>query len=549
MGWILALMNREIRGLHEAAYLLALFAFLSQVLALVRDRTFAHLFGAGPTLDAYFAAFKVPDLLFAFLTLFVSSFAIIPLLAARGGSTSKESQSLIGSVLLAFGVVSILSAAALFFVLPHVVPYVFPGFDTATHHTVVTLSQIMLLQPILLGLSSIIGALVQAARKFMLYALAPIMYNLGIIFGALILYPTLGTVGLAWGVVLGAVLHFLIQVTPLVLGRATLTPRLSSQFLADTALVVKRSLPRALALSSNQLLMLVLVSIASLAAAGSVAAISFAFNLQSVPLSIVGVSYAAALFPSLALLFSKGEHETFVSEVWAATRHIIFWTAPAIALMIVLRAHVVRVILGSGQFSWNDTRLTAAILAGFVISLIAQAVMLIFSRAYYAAGRDRVPVVVNVGTALVAGMVAFAAFTIFEDTTTWAYFIENLFRIENIPGSGAVMIALGYSAVMTLGALLFATLFARDFGFEGRVVRTLGYSIAASTIGAAAAYSTLQIFGPLLPTDTFVGILTQGVSAGVVGLAVWALVLLLLRSREFAEVVTVGLRLVRKPHS
>ena len=546
VSWILAFMNREIRGLHEAAYLLAFFAFLSQVLALVRDRAFAHFFGAGPTLDAYFSAFKIPDLLFAFLTLFVSSFAVIPLLADRGGTNTKESRTLVGSILLSFGVASIAAAGILYFLIPIVAPLLFPGFSESTKASVVLLSQIMLVQPIFLGLSSVIASVVQASRKFILYALAPIFYNLGIIFGAIILYPQMGIAGLGWGVVLGALLHFLIQVLPLMFHREMFRPVLSSSAIADTLIVVRKSLPRALALSSNQALMLAIISITSLAAAGSVASVSFAFNLQSVPLSIIGVSYAAALFPSLAMLFSKGDHDTFVSEVWAAIRHIIFWTAPAIALMIVLRAHMVRVILGSGEFTWADTRLTAAILAGFVISLIAQAAILVFSRAYYAAQKEMVPIVVNVGIALVAGLSAYAGFLWFQHTPVLQYFVENLFRIEDIPGSGSVVIVLAYSLVMSVGAIVFAFVFARDFAFERRVFTTLFYSFSASILAAAAAYGTLQIFGPLLPTETFVGIFTQGLAAGVAGLLVWAAALYSLRSQEFAETVTVLFRLVRR---
>lgn len=546
VSWILAFMNREIRGLHEAAYLLAVFAFLSQILALVRDRAFAHFFGAGPTLDAYFAAFKIPDLLFAFLTLFVSSFALIPLLADRGGTHTKESQSLVGSVLFSFGAASIVAAVLLFFAIPYIAPLLFPGFSESTQTSVITLSQIMLLQPIFLGLSSVIASVVQASRKFILYALAPIFYNLGIIFGAIFLYPQLGIAGLGWGVVLGALLHFLIQVLPLVFHKDIFTPSFSTSVIADTMTVVRRSLPRALALSANQALMLAIISIASLAAAGSVASISFAFNLQSVPLSIIGVSYAAALFPSLAFLFSKGDHDTFVSEVWAAVRHIIFWTAPAIALMIVLRAHMVRVILGSGEFTWADTRLTAAILAGFVISLIAQAVILVFSRSYYAAQKEVVPIVMNVGIAIIAGVAAYMSFVWFQNTPVVQYFVENLFRIEDIPGSGSVMIVLAYSIVMSIGALIFGIVFARNFSFEWSVVRTFFYSFAASVLAAAAAYGTLQVFGPLLPTETFVGIFTQGLAAGVVGLLVWAAALYSLKSQEFAETFTVLFRLIKK---
>src|SRR3989344_442345 len=122
---ILGVLTREIRGLHEAAYLLAGFAVLSQLLALVRDRTFAHLFGAGPELDAYFAAFRVLDLLFAFLTLFVSSFVLVPLLPAR---EDQEQKSLFGNVLFMFGTAAIIVSALLWILMPRLAPLLFPGF-------------------------------------------------------------------------------------------------------------------------------------------------------------------------------------------------------------------------------------------------------------------------------------------------------------------------------------------------------------------------------------------------------------------------------------
>jgi putative peptidoglycan lipid II flippase len=538
MGFLLAFMNREIRGLHEAAYLLALFAFLSQVLALARDRVFAHFFGAGHILDAYFAAFKIPDLLFAYITLFVSSFALIPLLAARGGVEDGRARSLLGSVFFSFGFFSILMAGILFVVMPILVPFLFPGFSTTTQESVVMLSRIMLLQPLLLGFSSIIASVVQSARKFVLYALAPIFYNLGIIVGALFLYPVLGIAGLGWGVVLGASAHFAIQIIPFFMGSVRVAPRFSRTILADTYAVVRASLPRALALSSNQILMLVLMSSASVAAVGSVAAFSFAFNLQSVPLSIIGVSYASALFPALAALFVKGEREAFTFEVWTAVRHIIFWTTPAIVLMIVLRAHIVRVILGSGAFSWNDTRLTAAILAAFLVSLIAQALLLIFSRAYYATHKEWTPIIMNIGIAVGAGICAYLGFQWFHAVPSVQYFIEHVFRIDGISGSGVVMLALGYSFALIVGVFIFSILFAIQFGFDTRVLHTLSCTAVASIFAGSAAYGTRILFGPLLPSDTFVGIFLQASIAGVSGGCAWALALWLVKSREFSEVVT-----------
>lgn len=551
---VLSLMTREIRGLHEAAYILAFFTFFSQVLALIRDRTFAHFFGASATLDAYFAAFRIPDVVFAFLTLFVSAFALIPMLAERGGHQSDSSRALIGGVLLVFGVIAIFVSGILFFLIPVLVPILFAGFDGATIHNVEMLSRIMLLQPVLLGLSSIVASVVQSSRRFFLYALAPIFYNAGIIVGALFLYPAFGTAGLAWGVVLGAALHLMVQVIPLMYREPSevcpaWSPRLSGEGVRSVWRVCVLSLPRALALSANQVLLLAFASAASLAAVGSVTALSFGFNLQSVPLSIIAVSYASALFPALTLLYTSGQRDKFILEVWAAIRHIIFWTAPAIALMVVLRAHVVRIILGSGEFGWDETRLTAAIVALFAFSLIAQGAILVFSRAYYAAGRSLEPIVINVGAALVAGALAFAGVVALKEATITRFFLEDLFRISGVPGAEVIMIPLAYSGVIIISACIFGILFARRFGFEKRVITTFFHASAASIIAASSAYATLQITALWLRGDTFMSIFTQGLLGGMVGVLVWAGALSLLKSPEFAEVLAVGGKLVQKMRS
>lgn len=537
-------MNIQIRGLHEAAYLLAIFAFFSQILALVRDRAFAHFFGAGPTLDAYFAAFRIPDVVFAFLALFISSFALVPLIAERGGAKSDESRELIGSVLVTFGIASVILGTLLYVCAPYIVPFLFPGFEYSVLVHVTELSRIMLLQPILLGISSVAASVIQSSQRFFLYALAPIFYNLGIIFGVLFLYPFFGVQGLAWGVVLGALFHLIIQTVPTLLYDHSLLPKLPRNLFSNAIRVATLSLPRALALSAQQFLLLAFVTIASFAALGSVSVMSFAFNLQSVPLSVIGMSYAAALFPALSLLYAKGDYETYIKEVWTAVRHSALWILPAVTLMIVLRAQIVRVILGSGEFTWADTRLTAAILAGFVFSLLAQACLVIFSRAYYAAGRSFEPIIINVGAAFLAAYLAWQSVSWFTDSTLSRFFLEDLFRIADIPGTEVLMIALSYSLVMLGAALLFGILFARRFGFEARTVKSLIISFAASVIGGFLAYEALQFSAPLLPTDTFIGIFLQGLAGGVVGIVGWALTLTLVKSRDFKEAVSVAYRLV-----
>ncbi len=532
---ILSVFTREIRGLHQAAYVLAGFSVLSQILGLLRDRTFAHLFGAGETLDVYFAAFRIPDLLFAFLTLFVSSFALIPLLSARDG---QEQGKLVGNVLFMFGIVAIVLSCAVWFFLPFLAPILFPGFPPEALAQTILLSRIMLIQPILLGLSSVASSMVQVLRQFLLFAVAPVLYNVGIIMGVLVFYPHLGVSGLAWGVVCGAFLHFLTQAVPL-FGRTHLLrvslPSLRQSF----AEVAFPSVPRSLALGAHQFLLLVFISIASLSSAGGVAALSFALNLQSVPLSIIGVSYAAAIFPSLALLFMAKDIAGFAREVWASVRHIIFWTLPFVTLIIVLRAHIVRVILGSGLFSWSDTRLTAALLALFSVSLVSQSLILIFSRAYYAAGNTKIPIIVNTTAVFSAAVLSIVGMRWIEGADASRYFLASLFRVTDIAGVEILIIPLAYSAVMIVTSVVFAYLFARQFGYETKTLQTLVHSFTASVVAAVSAYGVLQLLAPVLETETFFGIFAQGLGAGIFGLFVWLVVLRVLKATELQEVFAV----------
>ncbi len=531
---LLSLLDREIRGLHEAAYLLALFALLSQLLALLRDRTFAHVFGAGLELDMYFAAFRVPDLVFAFLTIFVSSFALIPLLTRAAPEVRRD---ILGSVLSIFGVFAILVSGALFILMPIIVPHLFPGFSLSAAHETIALARVMLLQPIFLGLSAIAASWVQATRKFILFALAPIFYNVGIIIGVLVFYPSIGLIGLAWGVVLGAALHLVVQATPLIDTRV-LFPKERMRFNDIVRNVIAPSVPRSLSLMANQSLLVAFASVASLISQGSIAAHTLAWNLSTVPVTVLAVSYASALFPSLSELYQRADRVGFIRETWVALRHLAFWLLPATMFLIVLRAHAVRIVLGTGAFSWDDTRITAAVVALFALSLLAQATVLAFSRAYYAAGKVALPIMLNVGGALLAGALAYV-FVVGAAKFEFArHFIEALLRVTDVPGTLVLMIPFAYSLVMITIALCFAVAFSIQYGYDRATTASLGISFSASVIGAAAVYGTLNAFGPLLDTTTFVGIFVQGATAGLIGTTVWVLILYLMRSQEFSEVYT-----------
>jgi putative peptidoglycan lipid II flippase len=532
----LSAFTHEVRGLHEAAYLLAAFALSSQVLALIRDRLLAGTFGASQTLDVYYAAFRIPDFLFATVASLLSLYALLPILSRlEEENTYLAIAFLRRSLVVFFGLMALVAGAIVLFA-PILIPLVAPGIPPAARGDLVLLTQVLLLQPILLGASNIVAALTQLRHRFLLYAISPLLYNLGIIAGIAFLYPLWGIMGLGFGVVLGALMHFLIQAFFFFQedgGHGEL-PR--ERFWQGLYEVLKLSIPRTLSLASSQISLLILVALASYFASGSIAIFNFAFNLQAVPLTIIGVSYSVAAFPTLSRLFAAGNGKDFLWHIEVALRHILFWTLPATVLVIVLRAQLVRTILGSGAFDWSATRLTAAALALFILSLTAQSITLLIARAYYAAGKTEVPL--KLGALSVGVSVGSAVFfvALFHFDPLVQYFVESLLRVADTSGTTVLMLAFGYSvgAIVQAGMGLYCA--ARDFGLSLAPLRELTFqSFGAAIIGGGAAYGALWMAGEIFNINTLIGIVSQGLLGGIVGLMVTGGVLALLGNAEFLE--------------
>ncbi len=539
MHAVIRALYAEVRGLHQSAYLLAFFAFASQVLALLRDRIFAYQFGAGTELDIYYAAFKIPDVLFVLSASMLSVYVLIPFISERvDAGDAQGAQTLLSTVLSAFVCgYTILAIVVCIYARP-LAQFLFPGFAAESIETLVLLMRVLLLQPFLLGLSGLASVVTQLGQRFVVYAVAPLLYNGGIIAGAWFFYPLYGLVGIVYGVVLGALLHFLIQLPILI--QSAYCPRLHLRI--DMRLlgsVLLGSLPRALTLSLNQIVLLAFLGIASVMSAGSVAVFQFAYNLQSVPLSIVGVSYSVAAFPILAHLFSKGEHSAFVSRVEITLRHLAFWIIPITGLIIVIRAQIVRVLLGAGAFDWNDTRLTAAALALFAISLFAQSVNLLVVRAFYAGGNTKTPFRAAIASTCVTLVLTLVLYTLFLASQEFRFFFERLFRLTGVPGTEIMMLPLGYAIVQMGHALYLTIVFARTFSLAWRkVLATCGRSVLAALGGSFVAYIVLNTAVAGLRVDTFAGIFLQGFLSGLAGLIVIGALLYLMRSPELCELLS-----------
>lgn len=506
---------KEIKGLHQAAYVLAAFAFGSQLLAIVRDRMLAHTFGAGAELDLYYVAFRIPDLLFVLFASVLSIYVLLPFVERVGMSDAKR--SILSQVFTLFLLVYTGLAVVLAALAPWYVQYVFPGY-AAESATLSVLIQILLLQPLLLGISSICGVVTQMHHRFVLYAISPLLYNLGIIFGLVALYPFFGLPGLVSGVVLGALGHVLVQVPYVMRSSFAFTASFDFDWVQIRQMLFV-ALPRALTLSVNQLVLLLFISIATTLTIGSVSVFQFAFNIQSVPLAIVGMSYSVAAFPTLSHLHAARNQLGFNAQLMTALRHIMFWSIPIIGLVIVLRAHVVRVLLGSGEFDWSDTRLTAAVLAVFVVSLAAQAALLLIVRAFYAGGRTLLPLLYTLFSSGCAIVIAYVGLWCWEQSTALQSAVTTVFRLEAVPGSEVLVLAAAFAS----GQLLLITLLLFQARYTFALsVRPLGrlmlHAVIASTAGAVVAYYVLNFVVEGVNQEFFVGIALQGIVAGIAGL-------------------------------
>jgi len=326
---VLEILGSEIKGLHQAAYLLGAFALMSQVLGLIRDRLLAHSFGASLGLDIYYAAFRIPDFIFVAVASVVSIFVIVPFLVDKIDRSKIEGVEFINNIFSFFFIMIIIVSVAAFFLVPFFSKFLFPGFSGESLETLIKLTRVLLLSPVLLGLSNLFSSITQVYKKFFVYSVSPLLYNLGIILGILFFYPSFGLLGLGFGVILGALLHLAIQL-PVILRTGFFPSFRLNLDLREIIDIVKISLPRTITLSLSSITILVLISFASVLGEGSISVFSFSFNLQSVPLSIIGVSYSVAAFPTLARFFSSGEKKEFAEHIVVATRHIIFWSIPAI---------------------------------------------------------------------------------------------------------------------------------------------------------------------------------------------------------------------------
>lgn len=498
-------------SITRGAVVVAIFGVFSRLLGLLRDRLLASTFGAGTILDAYYAAFKIPDFIFNSLVLGALASALIPIfiqLREEEGSDSayRLANRIINLIVIILSIVALLAAL----MSPWLVKVIAPGFSLEALSLTRQLTQIMLIAVVIFGASNVLSSILQAQQRLTIFALAPVLYNVGIIAGIFLFVPVMGTIGLAWGVVLGSLLHLLIQI-PAVTSlswRWQPTLAIKDSHVRD---FFKLLGPRTLGLVAVQINQIITVGFISGLTAGSLAAFTLALNLQSFPINVFGVSLAIAAFPLLTQAHVNNQTSDFINHFSTNLRRVLFYVVPLSVLFLVLRAQIVRVILGSGAFDWSDTISTAQILGFLSLAIISDSLIPLVARTFYALKDTKTPV----RAALIS-------------------IIVNLTLLLSLQKFSLVGIGLAYVGSSIVNLLILLAILGHRLGNLGSkwVISGLSRIIIGSLGAAGAAYGTLHLLAPLVNMSTFIGIFSQGLLAGMAGVLSYLVIALVFNLSE-----------------
>ncbi|MDP9270372.1 MAG: murein biosynthesis integral membrane protein MurJ [Chloroflexota bacterium] len=386
--------------LPRGAVFLSLLTFGSYLMGLVRDRMFARTFGAGSDLDAYNAAFVLPELALDVLVAGGLVAPFVPIFTGLKGEAAEAARAFGRTILTLSVVVMAIAAAVLFIFAEQSLSFIAPGFSGAQRELYVGLFRIMCVTPVIFAISIVLGEVLIAEQRFVTYGLAPILYNGGIVAGTVLLASRLGIYAAAIGAVAGAALHLAIRVVGI--WPTSFRPRPSLRLRTNgVGEFLRLMVPKMASHPIEPLTFLYFTSVASTLGAGSVSSVSFARNFQSVPVSLIGASFAIAAFPALSAAAAAGDRRGFTRLFRTNLATIVVLTTAAAIALVVVAELAIRVLLGGGAFDEEDVARTSGILAVFAISVPLESLTHLLSRALYATKNTFLPAIASI-----AGFVA-----------------------------------------------------------------------------------------------------------------------------------------------
>jgi putative peptidoglycan lipid II flippase len=529
------ILNSQTKTVTFAAILLGISAAVSGVLGIISDMLLVGRFGVWAESNVYFAAFRIPDLIYNILIVGGLAIAFLPIFAEYYSKNKEEAWKMTSHVLNVFLFLLVLISLLLFFFTPQLIKIIAPGFSPKDQALTSSLTRIMFLSPIFFGLSSIFSGILQYFDRFLIYAIAPIIYNVGIIFGIVALTPRFGILGVGIGVIIGAFFHWIIQIPAAIKSGFFYKPLFNFQYPA-----IKRifylAVPRVFALAAQQINLIVITSIAS-TIIGGITIFNFANAIFSYPIAIIGTSFAIAAFPTLSRHWVNGQKKEFFDNFSSTFRQIVFAIIPISLLIFILRAQIIRLVYGAlypGQFDWVATRLTAASLGLFSIGILASALIPFIFRAFFAFQDTKTPTLIAFASILVNVVLSFLFVWLLRFPNIFQAFIINTVKLKGIKEISVTGLPLAYviAAIFQFVLLLFF-LYKKVGDFRiMEILNSFLKIILVSTFLIFSTYLALYLLARIFNTHTVWGLFGQTVLAGLIGILVYILVSFSLKLSE-----------------
>lgn len=498
------LFTRSQTSILSAAFVIASMYAASRILGLIRYRLLnAHFTPA--ELDPFNAAFRIPNFLFEILILGSLTVGFIPVIASYLSKREKKQAFYVTSSVINIATVLVFVFVIIFGIFTSPISKaIAPGLEADQHQQMVLFTRIILIfQVFPLVIGNFLIGLLQTYKRFLVPALAPVVYNVGIIAGIVFLTPHFGLMGAIYGVVVGAVLFLVIQI-PLVKHIGYSHKPIFDMKHKGVVQIGKLIIPRTVSVASTQVDATVDLALASLTGAGSITVFNYAQQLQYLPVTLFAIPIAQAAFPTLSEYYAKNNTTKFKKSILTSLHQILFFVVPASAYVIIMKIPLVRLVYGADQFDWNATVLTSNIVAAFAVSLFAQALVVLFARAFFAMQDSITPVIIAIVSTTLNTILSLI-FIVWLNLPVWALGIST--------STSAVIHAF----------MLFIALDNKinRFDFKMLIIPIIKIFLA-SAIMAVALYVPLELFDELIfDTTRVLSLLLLTFTTSCIGLATY----------------------------
>ncbi len=573
-----SLLNKKQEGILSAAFMMMVLIALTKLVGFFKIHIFARFFGASKELDVFWAAFTIPDIIFNIIAVGSVNAALIPLFSEKLGSNEKKLSTFFSRVLNFMVLIFLVLGVLVFVFAPQVSGLIANnnlGFGNSAFtlediDLLTRLTRIMIFSPIILGVSSVFSAGIQVNKRFIVSALAPLFYNIGIVIGTVLFikYLNMDATGLALSVWIGTILHLLVQI-PLAYSLNLKFKPFIGAVSENVSKAVRLSIPRMFGLVGEQISIFINTVIAVGLGAGALSAFKYGSSLHLLPVHLIGSTISIAAFPTLSIEHNKmrrGASSDFVNIFVRSIQQILFFIMPAVVFTLVLRLPIVRLVLGAGEFDWTDTVITSWVLALFVLAIFGESILGLIVRAFYAMKDTITPVVtsfISLGVNIL-GSIYFTNF--FSHYYDWRPVIQKImdegrgalvgysqemirwFTTRNSSPSAVGGLALSTGVAVVLNSVLLLAILNRKI----KVITWAGFikpflkKMLASLFMLLTMYGVYKWWNFSLDTSTVVSIVGLFTLVGGIGFIVYIAVSVVMEIKEVSILVELIKRLLEK---